>query len=54
MKIGDIITVEISPHVLEQGEVVYVYTSGMVMLKSGTTPRWPVGSKVKLLEKENV
>lgn len=54
MKIGDIVTVEISPHVLEQGEVAYIYTSGMVMLKNGTTPRWPVGSKVKLLEKKNV
>ena len=53
MKIGDIVTVEISPCVLEQGEVAYTYTSGMVMLKNGTTPRWPVGSKVKLLEKEN-
>jgi hypothetical protein len=54
MKIGDTITVEISPHVSEQGEVVYVYTSGMVMLKNGTTPRWPVGSKVKLSKRENV
>lgn len=54
MKIGDIVTVEISPYVLEQGEVVYVYTSGMVMLRGGKLPRWPVGSKVKLQEKGNV